>query len=78
MFDVVPYILLRNKLLQYNYCLLIVDWITQFLGNRTHYVCVNGAKSSIAAISSGIIQGSIPGPALFVHYINEIPSICHA
>ena len=65
-FDTVPHNLLRNKLLQYNYCLPTVNWITQFLVNRTQYVYVNGSKSSIAAVSTDITQGSILGPALFV------------
>ena len=55
-----------------------VNCITQFFANRTQYVCVNGSKPSIAAVVSGIIQGSILGPALFVLYINDIPSVCHA
>ena len=77
-FDTVPHNLLRNKLLQCNNCLPTVNWITQLLANRTQYVCVNGSKSSVAAVSSGMIQGSILGPALFVFNINDIPFVCHA
>ena len=73
-FDTVPHNLHRNKLLQYNYCLPTVNWKTQLLANRTQYVCVNGSKSSIAAVSSGIIQSE---PALFVLYVNDISSVCH-
>ena len=76
-FDPVPQNLLGNKLLKYNYCLPTVNWITQFLAKRTQYVCVSSSKSAIAAVSSGIIQGSIFEPALFVLYVNDIPYVCH-
>ena len=57
--------------------MLTVNWITQVLANRTQYVCVNDFKSSIATVSSDIIQGNILGPALFVLHVNDIPSVCH-
>ena len=74
-FDSVPHNLVRTKLMQYNYCSRTINWVMQFLSDRTQYVRVNSSTSATAAVTSGIIQGSVLGPALFVLY--DIPSMYH-
>ena len=46
-------------------------WITSFLSNRKQRVSVNGALSETTYVTSGVPQGSVLGPILFLLYINE-------
>ena len=50
-------------------------WFRDYLTHRQHYVHFNGASSSLLPVISGVPQGSVPGPLLFLIYVNDIPSI---
>ena len=75
-FDTVDHSILLKKLSLMGIKDKFLNWILNYLSDRTQLTFVNGVSSNRVEINCGVPQGSILGPLLFLVYINDIEKIC--
>ena len=76
-FDMVDHDILLEKLRLFGLTAGALAWFNSYLSARSQLVCVDGCFSPPLGVDSGVPQGSILGPLLYILFTSEIPDLVH-
>lgn len=74
-FDTLDHNILLNKLTYYGIKDNAFNWFKSYLSERQQYVEIEGIRSNTLRITTGVPQGSILGPLLFLIYVNDMYTV---
>ena len=74
-FDCVPHGLLMDKLQYYYLGNQTLEWIESYLSHRSSYVAIGNTVSRPEWMKTGVPQGSVMGPVLYLLFVNEFPNV---
>ena len=74
-FDTISHTILLQKMEKLGIRGKALEWFRDYLFNRKQFVYVNNVNSDYRNIRTGVPQGSILGPILFLIYINDLPNV---
>ena len=75
MIDKVPHLPLLQTLVERGINAHLLNWLYDYLSQRSQFVVVNGERSNCSNVISGVPQGSVLGPLLFIIYLDGITKL---
>ncbi len=74
-FDKVPHLSLLQTLAEHGINAHLLNWLYDYVSQRSQFVVVNGERSKCSNVISGVPQGSVLGPLLFIIYLDGITKL---